>query len=108
AVATLAAPGDGLRRALASGMSWGFGHALTIGLAGGTALVLRSAVPERLALFLEFAVGLMLLGLGVMALRGALRDRVHVHAHRHDHVSHAHLHFHAAAHAKDNHAPHRH
>jgi high-affinity nickel permease len=108
AVATLAVPGDGLRRALASGMSWGFGHALTIGLAGGTALVLRSAIPERLALVFEFAVGLMLLALGVMALRGAVRDRVHVHQHRHDDVAHAHLHFHAAAHAKETMAPHRH
>src|SRR5262245_58816821 len=108
AIATLSRPGDGLRRALAGGLSWGFGHALTIGLAGGTALVLRAAVPERLALFFEFAVGLMLLVLGTLALKGALRDRVHVHRHRHDDVTHAHLHIHAQAHARGADTRHRH
>jgi high-affinity nickel permease len=108
AVVTLSRPGDGLRRALSSGFSWGFGHALTIGLAGGTALLLRSAIPERLALVFEFAVGLMLLVLGVLALRGTLRDRLHVHEHRHDDVTHAHLHFHAVPHATERSAPHRH
>jgi high-affinity nickel permease len=108
AVATLTAPGGGLRRALAGGFSWGFGHALTIGLAGGVAILLRTAIPERLALTFEFAVGLMLVVLGVVALRGALSERLHVHQHRHDDVAHAHLHFHAAQHGIGADAPHRH
>jgi sulfite exporter TauE/SafE len=33
-----------------------------------------------------------------LALRGALRDRLHAHEHRHGDVTHAHLHFHAAPH----------
>lgn len=118
AVAALGASKDGLRRALANGLSWGAGHALTIGAAGGAALALRSAVPHRLAIAFELAAAVMLVGLGGLALRGALRDRLHVHEHRHGGVTHAHLHFHAArhaapaAHAEDaassSPAPHRH
>jgi len=98
AVAALTESRGGLRRALSNGMSWGMGHALTIGLAGGTAILLRSAFPERLALAFEFAAALMLIVLGAVALRGAVRDRLHLHAHRHGDVAHAHLHFHAVPH----------
>jgi ABC-type nickel/cobalt efflux system permease component RcnA len=98
AVAALTESRGGLRRALVNGMSWGMGHALTIGLAGGTAIVLRSAFPERLALAFELAAALMLIVLGAVALRGAVRDRLHLHAHRHGDVAHAHLHFHAVPH----------
>ncbi len=108
AVAALTESGGGLRRAVANGLSWGIGHALTIGLAGGAAILLRSAFPERLALAFEFAAALMLIVLGVVALRGALRDRLHVHAHRHDGVPHAHLHFHAVPHDAGAEAAHRH
>src|SRR5882672_5761362 len=101
AVAALGASKEGLRRALANGLSWGIGHALAIGAAGGVALALRSAVPQRLAILFEFAAAVMLVVLGGLALRGALRDRLHVHDHRHDGMTHAHLHFHAARHATD-------
>lgn len=101
AIAALGASKDGLRRALANGLSWGIGHALAIGVAGGVALALRSAVPHRLAILFELAAAVMLVVLGGLALRGALRDRLHVHEHRHDGVTHAHLHFHAARHATD-------
>src|SRR5262245_19163950 len=65
AVAALGESGGGLRRALLNGVSWGFGHATTIGLFGGAAILLRAAVPERLALGFEFAAGLMLVLLGI-------------------------------------------
>src|SRR5688572_7801733 len=99
AVAALGESKDGLRRALANGLSWGIGHALAIGAAGGLALALRSAVPHRLAVLFELMAAVMLVGLGGLALRGALRDRLHVHEHRHGGVTHAHFHFHAARHA---------
>lgn len=101
AVAALGEARDGCRRALVRGISWGIGHALAIGAAGGLALALRSAVPEGLAVLFELAAALMLVVLGALALRGALRDRLHAHAHRHGGVTHAHLHFHAAPHAVD-------
>lgn len=99
AVAALGEARDGFRRALVNGLSWGIGHAVAIGAAGGLALALRSAVPEGLAVVFELAAALMLVLLGALALRGALRDRLHAHEHRHGDVTHAHLHFHAARHA---------
>ena len=78
AVAALSESREGLRRALVNGFSWGVGHALTLGAAGGLALALRSAIPDRLALLFEFGVGLMLILLGSAALRGSLHDRLHV------------------------------
>ncbi|MFQ5877951.1 MAG: urease accessory protein UreH [Acidobacteriota bacterium] len=100
-VAAMAATIDGdggLRRSAAAGMSWGLGHALTIAAAGGLMLVLRVNLPERVALLLELAVGLMLTGLGLAALAGALRGRLHSHRHRHDGIIHEHLHFHRVPH----------
>ena len=108
AVAALTESRGGLRRAVVNGTSWGIGHALTIGLAGGAALLLRSAFPERLALAFEFAAAVMLIVLGILALRAALRERLHVHAHRHDGLAHAHLHFHVHAHEAGVVGPHHH
>lgn len=98
AVAAVLGERDGLRRSLLTGLCWGAGHSLTLGAAGGLILALRITIPERLALAFEFAVALMLAGLGAWALCGALRDRLHVHEHHHHGVSHAHLHFHAVPH----------
>jgi len=108
AVAALTESRGGLRRAVVNGASWGLGHALTIGLAGGTAILLRAAFPERLALAFEFAAAVMLIALGLVAMRRALRERLHVHEHRHDDVTHAHLHFHAVPHDAGMHATHLH
>src|SRR5207249_1408255 len=48
--------------------------------------------------WLEFVVALMIIGLGVMAFRRALRGRSDFHVHRHGHgvFSHSHVHFHEA------------
>ena len=62
---------------------------------GGLTLLLR----ERLDLHLvgawgERAVGVMLLALGFLGLRRALRLEIHTHSHAHDGESHVHLHLH--------------
>jgi hypothetical protein len=88
----------GLLRSVWNGVSWGIGHAATLAAAGGVALALRTAIPDRLALLFEFLVALMLIALGVASLRGALRARLHEHAHQHDGTEHTHLHFHVTAH----------
>lgn len=99
AVATILGGREGgMRRAALVGVYWGLGHALTLGTAGGLLVALRMAVPERLGLAFEFAVSLMLVGLGTAAVVGALRQRLHAHEHEHDGVQHAHLHLHAATH----------
>jgi hypothetical protein len=94
AVATIALGRGGTRRAIATGVSWGVGHALTIGVVGGALIGLRIAVPERVGMALELAVAVMLVLLGAGALLRARGVEVHAHEHEHGGVAHAHLHLH--------------
>ena len=86
------------RRAWRTGVRWGMGHALGVALVGLFALLLREALPlDRIASWGERIVGIGLVGIGVGAIRAALRlsGRVHLHAHEHDGVPHVHVHLHA-------------
>lgn len=58
------------------GLWWGIGHALTLGTAGTLVVALTAGVPERLATGLELLVAAMLVGLGAMRLREAVRGIV--------------------------------
>lgn len=86
-----------LARAAFVGGLWGAGHTASLLIVGVFVLALRIAIPEHLASWLEFAVALMIIGLGIVAFRRALRSRSDLHIHKHDHhaLSHAHVHFHA-------------
>jgi ABC-type nickel/cobalt efflux system permease component RcnA len=106
-----------LRRSAAVGALWGVGHTATLFAAGVVVILLRVAIPARVAAAFEFAVALMivLLGSRVLYLLLRKRRRVHVHAHAHDGLhAHAHLHFHDGRDAHDaartprahDHAPH--
>ena len=59
-------------------------------------LALKVAIPATIAGWLEFAVAIMIITLGLMALRRALKYRSTLHRHRHEHGlgSHSHFHFH--------------
>ena len=83
------------RSALVGGL-WGVGHTVSLLVVGVVVLVFRSAIPVPIANWLEFAVALMIIGLGVLALTRVLRRRssVHLHEHSHDGESHVHVHFH--------------
>lgn len=83
------------RSALVGGL-WGVGHTVSLLVVGIVVLVFRSAIPVPIANWLEFAVALMIIGLGVIALTRVLRRRssVHLHEHSHDGESHVHVHFH--------------
>ena len=82
-------------RAIWIGVSWGLGHTTTLFLAGGILLLLNLQIPERLALFFEFLVGIMLIVLGIQTLLSFRRQKVHIHAHRHsDDEPELHQHFH--------------
>src|SRR5260370_1598458 len=64
------------------GLTWGFGHTLTLFAFAGAAILLGSAIPEHLARPLETAVGIMLLGLGAHVLWRLWRGPLHFHTHR--------------------------
>ena len=78
-----------------TGAVWGLGHAITLTLFAGVALVLGLSFKAELVGWLEFMVGLMLMGLGGHILYRLIRDRIHVHIHRHDRGQ---AHFHAHSH----------
>src|SRR5712691_706378 len=94
AVTTLASQKIGLRRTSLVGAFWGLGHALSLGLAGGVILALRLTVPPAASHALEALVAVMLVVLGTLALRRALRWKLHAHPHRHDGTTHVHFHAH--------------
>jgi hypothetical protein len=69
AVTTIVARERSLLRAARVGAVWGVGHSLTLLLLGGAIIAFRLVIPPRLGLGLEFAVALMLIGLGYSNIR---------------------------------------
>lgn len=113
AVGSMAARQTSMKSIVRTGAVWGIGHTLTLMAFAGAALVLGLTISENLAGWLEFTVGLMLIGLGAHVLYRMVRDRVHFHLHKHDDQTHFHAHSHAGepaevhdpAHHDHNHQP---
>jgi hypothetical protein len=98
AVGTLVSESSGLRRSSLLGASWGLGHSLSLLVAGLLVLGLRFTIPPRFSAAAEFAVGLMLVGLGARAIWSVLREkRLHWHLDERGGIRHLHLHAHAPA-----------
>lgn len=98
-------------RAWLPGLRWGLGHSAGVGVIGLLSLWLREYLPkELLSNWGERLVGVMLFGIGLWALRRALRHNVHTHEHEHDGARHVHFHTHGHGHAPAQSAPrpHRH
>lgn len=109
AVAALATRSASLRQTALLGVVWGAGHSLTLLAFGGAVLAMSMTVPRGMADALEFAVGLMLVVLGLDVLRRVAKRRIHAHAHRHPGgVLHLHLHSHAPDAVLHHAAEHRH
>jgi sulfite exporter TauE/SafE len=73
AVTTIVTRQRGAARAAMIGALWGMGHTFTIFVVGAAIILFKVAIPPRLGLSMEFAVGLMLILLGALNLTGALR-----------------------------------
>jgi hypothetical protein len=83
------------RRSWAPGVRWGLGHSAGVGVVGLLSLWLRDLLPiNLLSTWGERLVGVMLFGIGLWALRKALK----VHAHEHVHEGERHVHLHAHSH----------
>lgn len=74
AVCTLVAGDGSVSRAAKVGALWGLGHSAVIVLAGGLLVAVGASVPAPIAAALDLAVALMLMGLGVAALRSMLAN----------------------------------
>ena len=75
------------------GVRWGLGHSAGVALVGILSLWLRELLPlQFLSIWGERAVGVLLIGIGIWALRKAFK--VHAHEHEHDGTRHLHMHAH--------------
>ena len=64
AVTTIVSRSNSLLRSVLVGLSWGIGHNLTLFAVGFAVLVFKLTIPDRLALSMEFIVGVILVILG--------------------------------------------
>ena len=106
AVASLATRSQSIGETIRHGAVWGVGHTITLFLFGSIVIWMDTVMPEQLARWLELAVGVMLILLGIDVLRRIIQEKVHFHLHRH---ADGETHFHAHSHAGEkNHDPDRH
>ena len=84
------------QRAWKLGLRWGIGHSGGVLLVGIGALLLRDILPvEALSSYSERLVGVVLIGIGIWALRKAFKHRIHSHGHAHEEPRpHSHFHVH--------------
>jgi len=108
AVAAIATRHHSIQDSIRHGAAWGLGHTITLFLFGSTVIWLDTLMPQQLAFYLEMAVGLMLIALGIDVIRRVIKSRIHYHAHAHrQQGAHFHAHSHAGEGAHDN-SPHQH
>lgn len=94
AVSAILARSDSLWRSSLIGACWGLGHTVVLLAAGAVVLGFKVAIPPALSQGFEFAVGLMLVGLGLSLGWTLWREDWHWHRHEHDGTHHVHLHHH--------------
>lgn len=94
AVSTIASQTKSLWRSTLAGVFWGIGHTLTLLLVGLIMIVVKGQIPETVALSLEFAVGIMLVYLGISSILSIKKEKIHAHLHEHQ-EGYDHNHFHS-------------
>ena len=93
AVAALSEKRSSRRALVLRGGIWGLGHTLTLITICGALLLLGKTIPPRAEAILEFAVGMMIILLGLNVLLRIWRQRPHFHIHNHpDGATHMHVH----------------
>ena len=106
AVSVIASEQRSLFRSSLIGAFWGLGHTLALVVAGMLVILLRLEISVQLSKAFELCVGLMLILLGVNALKKLFEARrIHIHAHEHDGHWHIHPHLHER---NDQNEPHTH
>jgi high-affinity nickel-transport protein len=114
AVSTIVSRERSLSKAALIGALWGLGHTITIVLVGAAIILFNVVIPPRVGLTMEFAVGLMLILLGILNLAGVTKwmsekfSPSHPavtgdHAHIHEHGTELHFHWHHHQPAKEHH-----
>jgi len=97
------------RRAWLPGLRWGLGHSAGVAVVGLLSLWLRDLIPVNLlSSWGERLIGIILIGIGLWALRRAFKHNVHTHEHEHDGERHMHFHVHRPQEQHGNHRAHLH
>jgi hypothetical protein len=108
AIATIVSRERSVAGSALIGAAWGVGHTITVMAVGAAIIVFGVVIPPQLGLSMEFAVGVMLVLLGILTLTGMGRavGAAHVHAgvrsghaldlhdHPHEHGDYVHQHPH--------------
>lgn len=103
AITTIVSREKGIKNSSLIGLLWGLGHSITVTFVAIPIMFFSLVIPQKLALGLEFTVGLMLVVLGIFNFLGVtskitkhLTPRIHKHEHESilgKHHSHLHVHF---------------
>lgn len=93
AVSTIVSEKKNLFTASIVGGFWGIGHTISLFVVGLIVIFLKIEIPESTENKLEGLVGIMLVVLGLNALR-KLYTAEKIHAHTHDHGTREHVHLH--------------
>ncbi len=81
AIATIVSRERSVAGSALIGAAWGVGHTVTVMAVGAAIIVFGVVIPPRLGMSMEFAVGIMLVLLGVLTLTGMGRAGGAAHAH---------------------------
>lgn len=81
AIATIVSRERSMAGSALIGAAWGVGHTMTVMAVGAAIIVFGVVIPPRLGLSMEFAVGIMLVLLGILTLTGMGRTVGAAHAH---------------------------
>jgi ABC-type nickel/cobalt efflux system permease component RcnA len=106
AIATIVSRERSVAGSALIGAAWGVGHTITVMAVGAAIIIFGVVIPPRLGLSMEFAVGIMLVLLGILTLTGMGRavgaahggapggHRFDLHDHLHAHGDYVHRHPH--------------
>jgi sulfite exporter TauE/SafE len=104
AVSTIVSEKKNLFTASIVGGLWGIGHTISLFAVGILVIFLKLQISESLEAKLEGCVGIMLVLLGLNALRKLFQaSKVHIHSHEHDGHLHTHIHAHGTKTAEVSH-----
>lgn len=77
---------------------WGLGHTISLFVVGALVVLLKVNIPTTVETYLEAAVGVMLVILGINVFRKLFTaEKLHAHEHEHDGHEHTHIHVHEKA-----------
>lgn len=83
---------------------WGLGHTISLVAVGALVVFAKLQISESTEAWLEGIVGIMLVVLGLNALRKILTaEKIHAHTHEHEGHSHTHIHVHKDEAAESSH-----